>query len=298
MDLNDIRWFVQVARNGSFANAARRLGIPPNTLSRRIGELESQLRTRLLHRSTRKLSLTSAGQAFFDRCAPAVDGILAASQELADDSRTPQGRVRIAAPAGFFDLFPLDWIADFLREHPRVRLEFMLDDARTDLVADGIDAAFRAGAAADAGATVWRTLWSESFRLYASPGYLAERGTPERLHDLGRHDCLTVSSRPGQAVGGLQGPDGREEIVVAGRFAANNVQVLRQAALAGLGIAQLPTALARRDVESGALREVLPAFRRDGADLHVVLASRGPVPLAVRAFIDYAEHRLCDRGAA
>ncbi len=295
MDLNDIRWFVHVARTGSFANAARRLGIPANTLSRHISELESQLRTRLLHRSTRKLSLTSAGQALFERCAPAVDGILAASQELADDSRTPQGRVRIAAPAGFFDLFPLDWIAEFLRVHPRVRLEFVLDDARHYLVADGIDAAFRAGAAVDAGATVWRTLWPESFRLYASPQYLAARGTPERLRDLGRHDCLTVSNRSGQAVWVLQGPDGREEVAVAGRFAANNVQVLRQAALAGLGIAQLPTALARMDVASGALHEVLPDFRRDGADLHVVVASRGSVPLAVRAFVEFAERRLGDR---
>ena len=297
MDLNDIRWFVHVARTGSFANAARRLGIPANTLSRRIGELESQLRTRLLHRSTRKLSLTSAGQALFDRCAPAVDGILAASQELADESRAPQGRVRIAAPAGFFDLFALDWITEFLREHPRVRLEFVLDDARNDLVADGIDAAFRAGAAVDAGPTVWRKLWSESFRLYASPEYLAARGTPARLRDLERHDCLTVSTRSSQAVWVLQGPGGREEIAVAGRFAANNAQVLRQAALAGLGIAQLPTALARLDVASGALLEVLPAYRRDGADLHVVVASRGPVPLAVRAFIEFAERRLRERHA-
>ena len=294
MDLNDVRLFVHVVRAGSFAKAARRLGMPANTLSRRVGELETRMRTRLLHRSTRKLSLTSAGEAFFARCASAVDGILAASQELADESRAPQGRVRIAAPAGFFDLFPLAWITAFLREHPRVRIEFVLDDARTDLVADGIDAAFRAGAAVDAGATVWRTLWSESFRLYASPAYLAARGTPESLRDLERHDCLTVSRPAGQAVWVLQGPTGREAIAVAGRFAANNVQVLRQAAIAGLGIAQLPTALARADVAAGALLEVLAAYRRDGADLHVVVAGRGPVPLAVRAFIEFAERRLRD----
>ncbi len=297
MDLNDIRLFVQVARAGSFAAAARRLGMPANTVSRRVGELEAQLRTRLLYRSTRKLSLTGAGQAFFERCAPAVDGVLAASQELVDHRRAPQGRVRIAAPAGFFDLFPLDWIAEFLREHPRMRLEFVLDDARSDLIAEGIDAAFRAGSAVDAGVTLWRTLWSESFRLYASPAYLAARGIPARLSDLGRHDCLTVSSPTGQAVWVLQGRRGREQVAVAGRFAANNVQVLRQAALAGLGIAQLPSTLARADVAAGGLLEVLAEYRRDGADLHVVVAGRGPVPLAVRAFIEFAERRLRERRA-
>lgn len=292
MDLNDIRVFVHVVRAGSFARAARRLGMPANTVSRRVGELEARLRTRLLYRSTRKLSLTSAGEAFYERCAPAVDGILAASQALADDQRAPQGRVRVAAPAGFFDWFPLAWVAEFLREHPRVRIEFVLDDARNDLVADGIDAAFRAGAAVDAGATVWRTLWSESFRLYASPGYLAARGAPQRLHDLDRHDCLTVAHPAGQSVWVLHGPDGREEIAVAGRFAVNNVQVLRQAALAGLGIAQLPTTLARADVTAGALIEVLGDYRRDGADLHVVVAGRGPMPLAVRTFLEFAQRRL------
>ena len=292
MDLNDIRLFVHVARAGSFAQAARRLGMPANTLSRRVGELEIRLNARLLHRSTRKLALTSAGEAFFERCAPAVDGILAASLELADDGRAPNGRVRIAAPAGFFDLFPLAWVAEFLRAHPRVRVEFVLDDARHDLIADGIDAAFRAGAAGDAGAIVWRTLWSESFRLYASPSYLAARGAPERLQDLERHDCLTVSRAPGHAVWGLHGPSGLEEIVVTGRFAANHVQALRQAALAGLGIAQLPTALARADVAAGALRPVLAAYRRDGADLHVVVPGRGPVPPTVRVFIEFAAQRL------
>ncbi|HUY83152.1 MAG TPA: LysR family transcriptional regulator [Steroidobacteraceae bacterium] len=293
MDLNEIRMFVQVARAGSFAAAARRLGVPSNTLSRRVGQLEARIKTRLLHRSTRKLSLTTAGRAFFERCVPAIDGLLAAAQELEGHGRAPQGRIRIAAPAGFFDLFRLDWIAEFLRAHPRVRVEFLLDDARNDLIADGIDVAFRAGPTAGAGALVLRTLWSESFRLYASPAYLAARGAPATLRDLADHDCVTVSQHAGRTVWVLEGPAGPEEIAVAGRFGANNVQALRQAALADLGIAQLPTALASADVAAARLIEVLPRYRREGADLQVVVVpGLAQIPPAVRAFIDFAERKL------
>lgn len=110
-DLNDIAMFVQVVRCGSFADAARRLGVPPNTVSRRIQQLEAQLGTRLLQRATRKLTLTSAGQAFHERCAGAVDGLVEAGQELMTGSKEPSGLVRVAAPADFFEFFPMEWMA-------------------------------------------------------------------------------------------------------------------------------------------------------------------------------------------
>ena len=137
LDLNEVAMFVQVVRCGSFAEAARRLGMPANTLSRRIQGLEARLGTRLMQRSTRKLTLTSAGQAFHERCAGAVDGLVDAGQELMTGSQTPSGLLRVAAPADFFEFFPIEWIAEFLAAHPLVRLDFVLSDAKADLIADG-----------------------------------------------------------------------------------------------------------------------------------------------------------------
>src|SRR6267378_1082745 len=143
LDLNEVRMFVQVVRARSFAEAARRLGVPPNTLSRRVRQLEAGLDTRLMQRSTRKLTLTAAGSAFFERCAPAVDGVLEAGKELAGGSQTPSGTVRVAAPADFLDFFEIEWVVQFLEQHPKIRLDFVLNDARADLIGEAIDVAFR-----------------------------------------------------------------------------------------------------------------------------------------------------------
>ena len=292
MDLNEVRMFVHVVRAHSFAEAARRLGIPANTLSRRIRKLEAGVATRLLQRSTRKLSLTAAGEAFFARCAPAVDEISRAGQDQSVSSQTPSGLVRIAAPAGFLDLFRLDWVVEFLAAQPRVRLDFVLDDARTDLVGEGIDVAFRAGPLKDAQAAILRPIVAQDFGLYASPAYLAARGMPADLRDLANHDCLTASSHLGRVTWTLLGPSGREDVSVSGRFRANNVQVLLQAALAGLGIVLLPIVLIVPDLRAGRLVKVLPQYRREGADLNVVVPSREQIPLAVSAFVEFAHSKF------
>ncbi|RML90640.1 LysR family transcriptional regulator, partial [Pseudomonas savastanoi] len=135
LDLNDVALFVQVVRSGSFAQAARHLGMPSNTVSRRVQQLEIQLGTRLLHRSTRKLVLTQAGEDFHERCVGAVDGLMDAAEQLVSHREEPGGRLRIAAMADFFDFFSMEWVADFLAEYPLVQLEFVLSDERADLIA-------------------------------------------------------------------------------------------------------------------------------------------------------------------
>jgi DNA-binding transcriptional LysR family regulator len=174
LDLNEVRMFVQVVRARSFAEAARRLGVPANTLSRRVRQLEAALDTRLMQRSTRKLTLTAAGAAFFERCAPAVDGVLDAGRDLADGSRTASGTVRIAAPADFLDFFKIEWVKQFLSRHTKVRLDFVLSDARADLIGEAIDVAFRGGPTPDQ-QFVLRRLMAQSFKLVASPAYLKAR---------------------------------------------------------------------------------------------------------------------------
>ena len=291
LDLNEVRMFVQVVRARSFAEAARRLNVPPNTLSRRIRQLETALDTRLMQRSTRKLTLTAAGHAFFERCAAAVDGMLEAGRDLVDGSNKPSGSIRIAAPADFLDLFRIDWVAEFLARYPHVRLDFVLNDARADLIDEGIDVAFRGGDSRESH-PVFRQIASQSFNLVASPLYLAARGAPQTLQELTQHDCLTVSSRQTRAAWTLQGPQGAETVQVSGRFSANSARILMQSCISGLGIALLPTMLVMPELGAGRLVHVLPAYRRDGADLNIVLPSRQQIPSAVAAFVEFATMRL------
>jgi DNA-binding transcriptional LysR family regulator len=291
LDLNQVLLFVEIVRAGSFAEAARRLGMPANTVSRHIRQLEAELDSRLLHRSTRKLTLTAAGQAFFDRCAPSIAELSQAGQELDDENRLPGGLVRVAAPAGFFDLFPVEWVAEFLATHPRARMEFVLDDAKADLVGESIDVAFRAGSLM-VDSSVGRKLLETRFTLVASPSYLAARGMPEELDSLSEHDCLPLSNRSGPVTWRLDGRDGLVEVRVSGRFRANTARAVLQAAVAGMGIALLPAPLTGADLDAGRLVNVLPHYRQKGASLYAVFLSRRQVPRAVSAFVEFTAQKF------
>lgn len=293
LDLNDVALFVQVVRCGSFAEASRRLGVPPNTLSRRIQILEAQLGARLMQRSTRKLALTSAGQAFHDRCATAVDGLVDAGQELILGGQEPSGLVRVAAPADIFDFFQMEWITEFLKTYPQIRVEFVLSDARADLIADRIDIAIRGGPLEDSGLLARRLIDAGNDVLVASPSYIASRGTPANLQELQHHDCLIFGTPSARATWRLTGPNGDdEEVQVSGRFSANTAQALRKATLAGLGIAQLPSTMTRRELRSGLLIPVLPQYHRVGHGVSLVYTSRRHLPLAVSTFIDLMVRKL------
>nr|WP_274617430.1 substrate binding domain-containing protein [Bradyrhizobium oropedii] len=197
----------------------------------------------------------------------------------------PRGLVRVAVAADFFDFYQMEWVAEFLAEHPLVRLEFVLSDATVDLIAEGIDVAFR-GSETHNPNYVARRVHSQSMGLVASPAYLAARGTPATLQDLAHHDCVTFPRARGQTVWRLQGPDGVEqEVSVTGRITASTAQALRKATVAGLGIALLPfTALA--DIAAGRLAPVLPNYRRSNIALTVVYPDRRHLPLAVTAFVE------------
>ena len=295
LDLNDIALFVQVVRSGSFAEAARQLGVPANTVSRRIQQLEERLGTRLLQRSTRKLTLTSAGEAFNERCASSVDGLVDAGQELMTGNQDVSGLVRVAAPADFFDVFLMEWVADFLMAHPRVRMEFVLSDARADLIAERIDVAFRGGLLQDSGYVGRQVLPDGNESLVASPAYLAARGAPIKLQDLVHHECVSFAHASGYATWRVAGPDGVfEEIRVAGRVCGNTAQSLRKAAVAGLGIALLPYTLTRFDLQSGLLVPVLQQHKCSGHGLNVLYPSRRQLPRAVSAFIDLVVEKLSE----
>ena len=285
--------FVQVARFGSFAEAARQLRMPSATVSRRIQQLEARLGTRLMQRSTRKLTLTSAGQTFHERCGPAVEELIEAGQLHVAGSQEPSGPVRVAASASFFEYFEMGWVSAFLAAHPLVQLDFVLSDVPADLIADRIDVAFRIGPLPDS-SYVSRRIFASYGGLLASPAYLAAHGTPANLHELGEHECLTQPPETGSyATWRLQGPDGAEEEVrVKGRFTSNVQVALRNAACAGLGIVALPAVLTESELAAGRLVPVLPQYMRAGRGMSVVYPSRQQRPLAVSAFVDMAVEKL------
>ncbi|MCA8111703.1 LysR family transcriptional regulator [Burkholderia cepacia] len=292
LDLNDLALFVQVVRAGSFSEAARRLRMPANTLSRRIDQLEGQIGARLLHRSTRKLAPSTEGQALFERYAPALDRIFEIGRMHAD-GQEPSGTVRVAAMAGLFEFFKLEWLAEFYARYPQIRIDFLLDDTPSDLIAERIDLALRIGIETGGSFRV-RRIAPGTMILAASPAYLERRGAPRTPRDLADHDCLTVSSRQGRSMWRLQGPRGTQEISIAGRFSANDMRVVVQACIAGLGIALVPQLVVEPAIEQGRMVRVLPSYRRSstGLGLQLVYTSRPPLPPAVTLVAEFLLEKL------
>lgn len=296
MDLNDVALFVNVVRAGSFAEAGRRLGMPPSTASRRVQALESALGTRLMQRTTRRLVLTDPGRNFFAQASDQIDALMRVAGQVQDDSSEVAGRVRVAVPADFFNWFPADAVARFAATHPRVRLEFELNDARVDLLGEGIDIALRGG---DRDPSLHaRKLGTSYATLVASPNYLAARGVPARPQDLQSHDCITTPARGGPRVTWHLGGGRRavSPVEVDGPFQVNTASAQLAGALAGLGIALLPGALTAPHLSAGRLREVLPEYASGSIGVHFVYHSRRQLPRAVSAFMEFAAKTIKDLG--
>lgn len=294
LDLNGLAMFVQVVRAGSFSEAARRLRMPSNTLSRRIDQFEGQLNTRLLHRSTRKLAPSAEGQALFERYAPALDQIVEI-ERLRSDAQAPSGSVRVTAMAGLFEFFRIDWLVEFYARYPNISIDFLLDDTATDLISERIDLALRMGIETGSGFKA-RRLAPSAMILAASPAYLERRPAPRTLRELTEQDCLTISNRHGRNAWRLQGPRGSQEVQIKSRLAVNDMRVLVQACVAGLGIALLPQLMVEPMLAQGKLVRVLPTYRRasTGLGLQLVYTSRPPVPPAVAAFAEFLLEKLGD----
>lgn len=280
--------FIGVAEAGSFAEAARRLGVPANTLSRRVQGLEDRLGIRLLHRTTRQLSLTNAGKYFFERCSGSIREISAAAKQILESKEAPAGTFRISAPAGFFNS---EWIAEFLSEHNQVRLEFTLSESVVDLVAEGIDLAFREGRLRDSSLVV-RKIEHAYGVLVASPVYLQKRGMPHMVEALSDHDCIVISPSISRAGWSLSGPNGCVEFRPRARLSMDNHKAMTSAALTGAGIALIPALLAADHLREGHLVHVLPQYRRESGGLYAIYPSRRHPPLAVSLFVDFIAQRL------
>ncbi len=281
---HEYQLYARVIETGSLAAAGRSLGLSPAMVSKRIARLEERLGARLLHRTTRKLSTTEAGQRFYER----VVAILAASREaetlvtgLAGD---PSGLLRISAPTSFGRLHVAPHLKPFLDRWPRLQVELDLSDAYVDLVAERIDVAIRVAAGIEGGLTGHRLAPNRRF-LCASPAYLAEHGAPLRLKDLSRHRLLAAE---GQLPWRLQGRHGPVSISGSSFLRTNSSEVVRELALAGLGIALRSTWDIGPDLRAGRLKVVLP--EHPGAtdvSIFAVHPASSFVPAGLARFIDH-----------
>jgi len=285
----DMAIFVAVMAEGSFAGAARRLGMTPSGVSRRIGRLEERLGVRLLNRTTRSLSLTDAGARYHVRALQITADIDDAEREAADLQGAPRGRLRITAgnAYGSHRLMPL--IPDFLAAYPEVEIELVLLDRMVDLVGEGFDIAFRSGEAPGDQRTV-RRLPDVAFVTCATPGYLAERGVPETPEALAEHNCLIhmIGERRLDRWDYV-GPEGPVSVTVSGSFVANNLEMLYRATLRGAGIMHSVRLAAAAALADGRLVEILGDWaREDVRPMRMLYPSNRHLSPKVRAFIDFA----------
>lgn len=296
IDLNDIAIFARVIEAGSFTAAARLIGTPKTTVSRRIAALERELGVRLLQRTTRSLNMTDAGRLYYEEASQALRRIEEANIRLAEARAEPAGTIRISAPVGFVSHFLADTIFEFMATYEKSRVELRLTDEKLNLIDNGIDLAFRTGTLEDS-TLIARRLGPTYRLLCASPAYLARAGTPATPADLATHQCVIAGPSAAHALWVLQGEKGEESVTVSGRFAANEMQAVMAAALAGYGIAQLPYGIAFAGIADGRLQRVLENYTTPAGGLHVVYPSSKHLSPLVRAFIALAEKRLHEADA-
>lgn len=290
--LSEMEAFVRVVDLGGFTDAARKMGLSKSAVSKHVASLEDRLGARLLNRTTRRVSPTEIGLAFYDRAIRVLAEAEEADAMVSSMQDAPRGELRISAPVSFGLRRLAPAVAEFLRRYPDISVHMVLDDRFVELVAEGYDLAIRIGELPDSTLRA-RKLSDSQARLVASPGYLAERGEPTTLQELSDHQLLHYSNQSSGNFWRLQGPGGQERQVRAvGRLTVNNGDALRTAAIDGLGVAFLPDFIIGDALETGALKEVLPDTRRAPLGVFAVYPEgRFPQP-KLRAFIDFLVESL------
>jgi len=288
-----VHWLCVLGTLGSFTAAAQRLGVSKAAMSQRITELERAAGVPLVLRTTRSVRLTEAGQQLADATGGAFEAIGTAFAGIKDLAATPRGRLRLTAPVALARQQIVPLLPAFLRAHPEVRLDLDLSDRLVPLAQEGVDLAIRHTHAPPETHTAWPLCATRSL-LVASRAYLRRRGTPAQPADLARHDCLHYL-RPGDApawqltpVDAAADPAPKLTVPIAGPFAANNSEALREAALAGLGIALLPDFSAQAALRAGKLVQVLPGWQPVGSfgeQLYAIRPYSPYVPRAVQALV-------------
>lgn len=281
--------FVRAADGGSFSEAGRQLGITPSAVSKAIKQIEGGLGVSLFQRTSRSMTLTDEGQAFYETCKRVLLDLHDAEEAVAGASNEPVGRVHLDMPIAFGRMHVLPQLPAFRARFPKLALDVTLDDRVADVTDEGIDIAIRVGYLPDS-RLIARKLCDQQMAICASPSYLEWKGAPDRLEDLEEHNCMAFK-RPqyGRLVPWfIAGTGGDIEYAPKGDFNANNAEALRDAAISGLGIVQLPRYIVGAAIKDGRLKEVLPDVSANAEPIWVVVrdnAARLPKIKAVTGFL-------------
>ena len=289
--LDAMQLFVRVAELGSFAGAAQQLGVARSVVTRQIAGLEAHLGVKLMARSTRRLTLTSAGTAYLEKCRVILNLVEAAEIGVAEERQTPRGNIRISLPLSFGlkRLAPL--LLDFSQRHPEVALDMDYSDRRVNLIEEGIDLSIRVTRRLDAG-DVARRIGTSRMRVLASPDYLSRHGQPAHPAELAHHVCLGYTNA-GAATTWQFVVDGQlENFPIRSRINANNGDVLTEAAAQGLGIACQPDFIAGSFIAAGRVVEILVDYPGPELGIYAMLPSNRHIPHRVRVLMDFLAARL------
>lgn len=302
--LADMALFARVVEAKSFSGAARRLDMSKSAVSKAVARLEASLGVRLLNRTTRQLSLTEVGAAYYEHCARIVAEAEAAEQAVGQFYSAPRGTLRLVAPAAFGHLHIAPGIPALLDRYPDLRVELTMTERIVDLAEEGQDLAIRI--TEEPGPTlIARALAPIRWVVCATPRYLEEHGTPRGPEDLAGHNCLYYSTPGSDDPWRFRSGGGSAEVAVRGDFRVNNSEAVREVVLEHHGIALLPTFIVWRDLESGALARLLPGFEPRGSfgsHIYAVYLPNRYVSPKVRAFVEFYRERVgappyWDRGA-
>jgi DNA-binding transcriptional LysR family regulator len=288
--LAGMKVFITVVDAGSFAAAAVRLDMSKAMASKYVSNLEDHLGTRLLNRTTRRLSLTESGSVFYERSLQIVSDVAEAEQVAGHMATSPRGVLKITMPLayGLHRLGPV--IAEYVDAYPQVKLDISLSDRKVDLVEEGYDLAIRIGTLAESG-LIARKLGSMHSVICASPAYLKRHGVPQTPEDLSRHACLGYSLTAGGEEWRLQGPS-PVAVRSAGSIKADNGDMLRLAALSGAGLIFQPLFIVAEDLRARRLVQVLPKYASGELGIYAMYPSRKHLSAKVRTFVDFLVKRL------
>lgn len=289
--LTSMNVFVRVAKAGSFAGGARELGISRAMATKHIMQLESSLGTRLFNRTTRSLSLTDVGGSYLERCQQVLLDIEEMESAVTHLQTEPRGVLKISAPPVIGATYITRAIAEFLKIHPDLTVDLILQSSPGDLIDEGIDVAIFLGALNDT-SMVARKLAGSSMVVCGSPDYLQRCGVPETPEDLREHSCLVNWASSPRNKWQFRGENGLTVVTVSGRMQANVADAIRVAAIDGLGLVMLAYYVVARDIERGKLKPVLENYTLPPLDIHAVYPHRKYLSAKVRRFLDFLQDWL------
>jgi len=279
--------FVRIVETGSFSAVARETGMNQPTVSKQLSALEQKLKTRLLNRSTRQLSLTEAGSEYYEACKRILDEVREAEGNIGRLQGQLAGQLKVNTSIALGQMYVGPLTLKFQKLHPGLEVDLSLVDRFVDVVEEGIDVAIRVGRLTDSN-LVARRLGKTRRVAVATPAYLKKHGTPKTPQELVNHNCLLYAYLSTGNEWMFQGPDGQEiRVKVAGNFRANNGEAIRQAVLADLGIAVAPEWIALKDLESGTIKAILTNYSPTLMDIHAVYPSGRHLSAKVRAYVEF-----------